>query len=374
MTTPQRNAWPPQLQAVQPSGAAAEEIIAGKDGDGRNGGKNVTGELGLGKGEEDDGNQGPENQELGKGVAGAADLGRAFARVTEAPFGDGGLDAVPEGAQGDDRPGHDGQQDDDQVIPERLLVLVAIGGKAAQVLVEEELAEEGGVLVLDGDEPGQDDGEVEQHARPPEGAADDGPLLAQGGKRADDDRGQERRHGALGQSGHAGEEVDVEEPELGVGLIPGVPAEQADGERRGHLHVGGRAAGEADDAGAGDGNEGGVEVAAGAESAHVQVNERHHDEGEGGRGQARAPVVDAELLKDEHGAPVVEGRLLQPGPAVEIGGNAGAQLALEGVGVVEAGEHFMGDLGIAGFVGADQAKAIAAQQGGDAIDDEENSE
>ena len=160
--------------------------------------------------------------------------------------------------------------------------------------------------------------------------------LAQDGKCSNDERGQERRDRALGQRGDAGEEVDVEEPELGVGLIPGVPAEEADGERRGHLHVGGSAAGEADDAGAGDGNEGGVEVAAGPESAHVQVNERHHDEGEGGRGQARAPVVDAELLKDEHGAPVVKGGLFQPGPAVEIGGNAGAELALDGISVSQS--------------------------------------
>ena len=100
------------------------------------------------------------------------------------------------------------------------------------------------------------------------------------------------------------------------------------------------------------------------ESPHVQINERHHDEGEAGRGQAGAPVVDAELLKDEHGAPVVEGGLLQPGAAVEIGRNAGAQPPLSVCGGVEADQHLVGDLRIAGLVGAHQAEAVAAQQRG----------
>ena len=281
-------------------------------------GRMYPGSLDCREGEEEDGNQRPEDEEFRKSVAGAVDLCRNLAGVAKTPLGDGSLNAIPERAQGNHGPGHERQQDDDEVIPERLLVLVAIGGESAQVLVEEEFAEEGGVLVLDGDEPGQNDGEVEQHAGPPERSAHDGPLLAQRGKGADDDGGQKRRHRALGQCGHAGKEVNIEEPELGVGLIPGVPAEEADGKRRGHLHIGGCAARKADDAGAGDGDERGVEVSAGPESSHVQVNERHHDEGEAGRGQAGAPVVDAELLEDEHGAPIVEGGLLKPGAAVEV--------------------------------------------------------
>ena len=57
-----------------------------------------------------------------------------------------------------------------QVVPERLFVLVAVGGEALQIVFEKELAEEGGILVLHGDEPGQHHGEIEQHARPPERA------------------------------------------------------------------------------------------------------------------------------------------------------------------------------------------------------------
>ena len=81
-----------------------------------------------------------------------------------------------------------------------------------------------------------------------------------------------------------------------------------------------------------------------------------------GRGQAGAPVVDAEILEDEHGAPVVEGGLLEPGMAVEIGGDAGAEAVFEGVGRVEADQHLVGDLRVTGLVGADQAEAVAAQQ------------
>jgi hypothetical protein len=56
-------------------------------------------------------------------------------------------------------------------------------------------------------------------------------------KAADDGEGQKRRDWPLGERGKPGEEVDVVKPELGIGLIPGIPAEEADGEGRGHLHV-----------------------------------------------------------------------------------------------------------------------------------------
>jgi hypothetical protein len=115
-------------------------------------------------------------------------------------------------------------------------------------------------------------------------------------------------------------------------------------------------------------------VAAGPESAHVQVDEAHHDERKGGGGQPGAPVVHAEILEKEHGAPVVEGRLLKPGMAVEIGRDAGAELLLQiGCGVKPA-EHLVGDLGVARFVCADQAHSVAAQIGCDAIKEKEDSE
>ena len=212
---------------------------------------------------------------------------------------------------GDDGPGHHGQHHDHQVVPEGLDVLIAVGGEALEVVFEKEFAEEGGILMLDGNEPGQHHGEIEDHAGPPKGAVEDGPFAAQKGKGGDDDDGQKGRYRSFGKRGQAGEEVDVIEPEFGIGFVPGIPAEQADGQRRGHLHIGGSASGKADDAGASDSNEGGIQVAARPKSPHVQVDEAHHDEGEGGGGQASAPVVDAEILKEEHGAPVVKCRFLQ---------------------------------------------------------------
>ena len=228
--TPQSSAWPSRTQRFRPRCAAAEEVVAGEDGDGWNGGEDVAGEFGLREGEKDDGDERPENQEFREGIAGAVGRGLVGLGVAQAPLGHRGLDAVDQGADGDDGPGHHGQQHDDEVVPERLLMLVAIGGEALEIVFEEEFAEEGGVLVLHGDEPGQDDGEVEQHARPPERAPDDGPLAAQKGERHDDEDGQERRHRPFGQRGDAGEEVDIEEPEFRVGFIPRIPAEQADGE------------------------------------------------------------------------------------------------------------------------------------------------
>jgi hypothetical protein len=203
-------------------------------------------------------------------------------------------------------------------------MLIAIGGKALQVMFQEKHTEKVGILVLDGDKPGQNHGKVERNPRPPEGAPQNGPLAAQVGEGGHNHESQKGRHRPLGQRGHASKEVDVEEPELGVGLVPGVPAQKADGQRRGHLHIGGSAAGKAHDAGAGDGDQRRVQMAARTKAPHMQVDERHHDEGEGGRGQARRPVVHAEVLEDEHRPPVVERGLFQPGLAIEVRGDAGA--------------------------------------------------
>ena len=84
---PQSSGVAHQHPAVESRLAAAEEVVAGKDGDGRNGGQNVAGQLGLGEGEKDDGNERPEHQELRKGVAGAAGAGLALAGVAQAPLG-----------------------------------------------------------------------------------------------------------------------------------------------------------------------------------------------------------------------------------------------------------------------------------------------
>src|SRR5450631_1069701 len=115
-------------------------------------------------------------------------------------------------------------------------------------------------------------------------------------------------------------------------------------------------------------------MASGAESSHMQINEGGHDEGEACRGQAGAPIVDAELLKDEHRAPVVERRLLKPGMTVEVGRNAGAELPFDRVSGIKAVKHFVRDLRIARLVGAHQTEPITAEQRRLSVDDEEGSE
>ena len=122
-------------------------------------------------------------------------------------------------------------------------------------------------------------------------------------------------HRTFGQRGHADEEIEVEEPELLVRLIPGIPAEHADAEGRGQLHIGRGSAGEADDAGAGSGDQCGIQLAPGPEAAQVQIDQRDQDESETGRGKTRRPVVYAKLQEGKHGPPVVERGLLQPGMA-----------------------------------------------------------
>ncbi len=144
--------------------------------------------------------------------------------------------------------------------------------------------------------------------------------------------------------------------------------------RGGHLHVGGGAAGKADDAGAGHGDQGGVEVPAGAESSHVQVDQGRHDEGEAGGGQARAPVVHSEFLEHKHGAPVVEGRFLEPGVTVEVGSDTGAESPFEGMRRVESVQHLMSDLGIARLVRAHQAQPVSAQDRSQSIEKKEEGE
>ena len=177
---------------VQTRGAATEEVISGKNRNGRDGREDVSGELGLGEGEEKDGNEGPQHQEFREGIAGAAGLFPGIGGVAQPPFGDRGLDPVNQGPEGNHRPRHDSQNDNHNVIPEGVWVLVAVGGETGDILLHEEFVEEGGVGPLHGDKPGQHDGEIEEHAGPPERASDNRPLAAQGRECTHDDDGQKR--------------------------------------------------------------------------------------------------------------------------------------------------------------------------------------
>jgi hypothetical protein len=134
--------------------------------------------------------------------------------VAQSPLGHRCLNAIDQSADGNHGPRHDSQQQHNQVVPEGLLMLVAVGSKARQVVLQEEFAEEGGVLVLHGNEPGQRDGKVEQHPGPPKRAPENGPLTTQ---KSEGDQNHDREEGCdrpLGQGSHAGEEIDIEEPKL----------------------------------------------------------------------------------------------------------------------------------------------------------------
>ena len=135
----------PEQPVGQAVAANAVEVVAGEDGERRDGGQDVAGELGAGEGEEDDGEERPEDEELGEGVARAGVAEIALGLVADLPLGDGDVDGVDQGADGDDRPGHEADEQDDEVVVEGLMVLVAVGGEAFEIVLEEEEAEEGGV-------------------------------------------------------------------------------------------------------------------------------------------------------------------------------------------------------------------------------------
>jgi len=86
--------------------ANAVEVVGGEDGERRNGGEDVAGEFGAGEGEEEDGKESPEDEELGEGVscAGVAEVTAGV--VPDLPLGNGDLDGVGKGADGHHGPGH----------------------------------------------------------------------------------------------------------------------------------------------------------------------------------------------------------------------------------------------------------------------------
>jgi hypothetical protein len=84
--------------------------------------------------------------------------------------------------------------------------------------------------------------------------------------------------------------------------------------------------------------------------------------------------VDAEVLKEKHSPPIVEGGLFKPGVAVEIRSDAGAKAVAKGMGGVEPAEHLVGDLRVARLVRADEAEAIAAEDRREAVEQEKEDE
>src|SRR6516162_2777818 len=121
-----------QYPSTQARAMATEEIIAGQNRDGGNRREDVAGELGLRKGEEENRNECPENQEFRKGIPGPAWGGFAGIKTAQPPLSNRGLNTVDERANGDHRPRHERKNDDSKVVREGLLVLVAVCGKALE--------------------------------------------------------------------------------------------------------------------------------------------------------------------------------------------------------------------------------------------------
>ena len=217
---------PGQQAAMQPLLPAAEKIIAGQNRDGRNGRQNVARQLGLREREKHNRNQRPQHQKLRKRIARPVRLRLVRMRAPQPPLRHRGLYAVNQRADRQHCPRHQRQQHHHQVVPNRLLMLIPVGREPLQVVLQKELPEERRVLHLHRDKPRQHDGEVQNHARPPERALQQRPLPPQRREGRHNHNRKKRRHRPLGQRGYAGKKVNVEEPKLGVRLVPRVPAQQ----------------------------------------------------------------------------------------------------------------------------------------------------
>ena len=106
----------------------------------------------------------------------------------------------------------------------------------------------------------------------------------------------------------------------------------------------------------------------------MQVDERHHNEGESRRGQPRGPVVHAKVLEHKHRPPIIECRLFQPWATVKIGSDAGAQPVLDGVRRVKPHQHLVRDLRVARLVGPHQAQPVTAEKRSDSVDEKSDRE
>ena len=91
-------------------------------------------------------------------------------------------------------------------------------------------------------------------------------------------------------------------------------------------------------------------------------------------GSRAAQSCTPKSWKHEHRPPVIKSRLLQPGVAVKIRSNAGAQPALDGGRGVKPHQHLVSDLRVARLIGSHQAQSVAAEERGDPVDEKEDRE
>src|SRR5450631_1060338 len=155
-------------------------------------------------------------------------------------------------------------------------MLIEIGSEAFEVVLNEEVVQKCRIFPLHRDVPRQHHHQIEQDAGNPDGPAKCRPFTAQSEEEQDDSEREERSYWSLGERRGGAEEVEIEEPELLARFVPRVPTEHSNAERRGELHIGGSATGEADDSNAGCGDQRSIELASRAETPHVE--EDHDDQ------------------------------------------------------------------------------------------------
>ncbi len=242
-------------------------------------------------------------------------------------------------------------------------MFVDICGEPLQVVLEEEDAQELRVSPRHRDIPGQHHRQIEQNARHPDGSSQQRPLASQRNEGKDDGQRKKRRHRPFRQCGRAVEEVEVKEPEFLVRLVPRIPAQHANAERRRKLHIRRGAARKRDNARAARRDQSSIQLPAGPEAPDMQVDQRYKDERKARRGQARRPVVHAKLLERKHRPPVVQRRLLQPWLAVK-----------NRCDVVVAPQHFARNLRVARFIRAHQPEAVTSENRHQSVEKEERRE
>ena len=370
----------PQQPPRQPCAPNAVQIVAGQNRQRWNRRQNVSRQLRLRAGEKHYGKQRPQHKKLRKRIARARQPQIALWIQLHLPFSNRSAHRGHQRPDRNHRPRHQAHQPHRQVIPYRLMVLVQVGRKAFQVVLDEELLHKRRVLPLHSDVPRQHHRQIQKHAGNPYRPPQRRPLPPQPQKQQDDAQRQERRNRPLGQRCRRAEKVQVEQPELQPRLVPCIPPQHSNAQRRSHLHVGRCPARKPDNCHRRRGNQRSIQLSSRPESPHVQEDHRNQKKRAGGRGKPCRPVRDAELPERAHRPPVVERRLFQPRMPVQDRRHRAAVQAMQrvlDVGQPQAARHHTGvqlvaglgvrlqhlarNLRVARLIGPHQSDLIAAQ-------------
>ena len=305
----------------------------------RNDRQDVSGQLALAEGEEDQRQRHPDPEEdLGVVRAGAA------ARAPEAGEGTG--------EKG--RPGEEAHRKDRQVVPERLRMMVEIRHDPRQMVIEPEGHEEG-VPVFGPDAPVPGNGRRQERRRPRQ-QVPPAPFQLLDPEEIDRENAaeQDQGYGSLGQSGRSQGGSGEHGPD-GVAAAGGsITADQRHGETGGQRHVGAAGPGEDEEQGGGGEDENGQDP--GTETGQVpgetsggkrakQAQQRHR--------KARRRLAHSEDAEAESLDPEEKRRLLEPRGPFQSGCDE-----------VAAQEHLFGDARVAGLVGPHEGKIAQLEEKG----------